>query len=67
MDSKQIRNQIVLGSLFGDEGKGNVVQWLCMNSLKPVSLDLVEVHKLDIVWFIKENHTYVLPGEVVFY
>lgn len=36
MDSKQIRNQIVLGSLFGDEGKGNVVQWLCMNSHKPV-------------------------------
>ena len=36
MDSKRIRNQIVLGSLFGDEGKGNVVQWLCMNSYKPL-------------------------------
>lgn len=37
INSKQIiRNQIVLGSLFGDEGKGNVVQWLCMNSHKPI-------------------------------
>lgn len=36
MDSRKIRNQIVLGSLFGDEGKGNVVQWLCKNSDKPI-------------------------------
>lgn len=36
MDNKRIRNQIVLGSLFGDEGKGNVVQWLCLNSHKPL-------------------------------
>lgn len=36
MDSRKIRNQIVLGSLFGDEGKGNVVQWLCKNSCRPI-------------------------------
>lgn len=30
------KHKIVLGSLFGDEGKGNVVQWLCKNSNKPI-------------------------------
>lgn len=25
--------KVVLGALFGDEGKGNTVQWLCQNSL----------------------------------
>ena len=28
--------KIVLGTLAGDEGKGNVVQWLCKNSSKPI-------------------------------
>lgn len=29
-------NKIVLGGLFGDEGKGNVVQWLCRDSKNPI-------------------------------
>ena len=28
-----MKTQIVLGSLFGDEGKGNTVQWLCKESI----------------------------------
>lgn len=28
-----MKKQIVLGSLFGDEGKGNTVQWLCKESI----------------------------------
>lgn len=34
MDNK--KHKIVLGTFFGDEGKGNVVQWLCQNSEKPI-------------------------------
>lgn len=30
------KHKIVLGSFFGDCGKGNVVQWLCQNSSKPI-------------------------------
>ena len=30
---KQPKIKIVIGSTFGDEGKGNVVQWLCKQAL----------------------------------
>lgn len=33
MELKDFTINIVLGSLFGDEGKGNSVQWLCKNAL----------------------------------
>ena len=28
-----MEKKIVLGSLFGDEGKGTVVQWLCKEAI----------------------------------
>lgn len=31
--NKQPKIKIVIGSTFGDEGKGNVVQWLCQQAL----------------------------------
>ena len=31
--NKQLKIKIVIGSTFGDEGKGNVVQWLCKQAL----------------------------------
>ena len=31
--NKQLKIKIVIGSTFGDEGKGNVVQWLCQQAL----------------------------------
>lgn len=34
MDNKE--HKIVLGTFFGDEGKGNVVQWLCQSNPKPI-------------------------------
>jgi len=34
MDLKNFTINIVLGSLFGDEGKGNSVQWLCKRALE---------------------------------
>ena len=33
MELKDFTISIVLGSLFGDEGKGNSVQWLCKKAL----------------------------------
>ena len=29
-----MKNQIVLGSFFGDEGKGATVQWLCKKAIE---------------------------------
>jgi len=34
------KNQIVLGSLFGDEGKGATVQFLCQEKIKKKELYL---------------------------
>ena len=34
MELKDYNINIVLGSLFGDEGKGNSVQWLCKKALE---------------------------------
>ena len=34
MELKDYNINIVLGSLFGDEGKGNSVQWLCKRALE---------------------------------
>ena len=31
--SSNLEVKIVIGSTFGDEGKGNVVQWLCQQAL----------------------------------
>ena len=32
-NNKRPKVKIVIGSTFGDEGKGNVVQWLCKQAL----------------------------------
>lgn len=31
-----MQHKIVIDSFFGDSGKGNTVQWLCLNSHKPI-------------------------------
>lgn len=30
------KHKVVLGTFFGNEGKGNTVQWLCQNSNRPI-------------------------------
>ena len=42
-----MKNAVVLGALFGDEGKGATVQWLCRQAIDTVGKSNVEVTKLN--------------------